>query len=414
MSWFSAFSPFAAAESTPADEVKRGNSRVSNASLHPDLRQQSKRSSKASRSNNSLPVEAISPSGHPRGKAKATRTKLLPRWEEDSDSDAHNVGDIDELDPDEIYRRRGYPEENNGVDEPDDSESEDEEEPGDATISTMQLPSYEQTVLKLKNPSLKRHELGDEEDDSDESDQGPQDSAASAQKMLQELKMREKLLEEEKAQKEIEQQAENLSGVNALSASRVIVGVAKVKLNMMKQKMKLYEEAQVQGTEDNLRARKLFSWIASLSVLRRFDEKMQLPEIEQEKVEVYLKNLDPPPPPPPPEEPPDSEEEELHEKYEAMIHRYEKQWRTEGQRVLGKDKFEDIRNMPRNGPAEREKKIIAQKCLEQAREVLAEGEYQELLRKAWRLGDDHAAFSEYNPGEFARRVAEEKDKSSKK
>merc|ERR1719199_2418020 len=88
-----------------------------------------------------------------------------------------------------------------------------------------------------------------------------------------------------------------------------------------------------------------------------------------------------------------------------MIHRYENQWRTEGQRVLGKDKFEDIRNMPRNGPAQREKKIIAEKCLQQANEVLNEAEYQELLRKAWRLGDDHAALSEYNPVEFARRVA---------
>merc|ERR1719456_1456102 len=145
---------------------------------------------------------------------------------------------------------------------------------------------------------------------------------------------------------------------------------------MMRQKMKLYEEAEFQGTESNLRARKLLSWIATLSFLRRFDEKMQLPEIVKAKTEVYLTNLEPPPPPPPPEEPPDSEEEELHDKYEAMIRRYEDQWKKEGQRVLGKEKFEDIRNMPRNGPAEREKKIIAQRCLQQAGEVLNEAEYQ--------------------------------------
>lgn len=271
------------------------------------------------------------------------------------------------------------------------------------------LRSYEETVLGLRQ---KEHrEVNENRDDAsedksgDEDDiRGPQDSALAQQKMKHELKMREKLLEEERYRKDMELQKEAVSSVNALSASRIIVGVAKVKINMMRQRMKLYEESERMGTDDTLRARKLLTWVASLSFLKKFEDKMQEPEIMEAKMRNYLKNLPAPPPPPPMDEPPNDEDQELHYKYEAMIQRYEKQWTQEGKKVLGPEKFEEIRNRTRDGPASKEKLIIADKCLKEAQEVLNEVEYQELLRKAWRLRDDHAAPSDYDPVAFAREV----------
>merc|ERR1719453_2300919 len=112
----------------------------------------------------------------------------------------------------------------------------------------------------------------------------------------------------------------------------------------MQQKMKLYTEAETQGTDGNLRARKLLTWLAALSFLKRFDDKFHEPDINEAKRKEFLEKLEPPPPPPPAEEPPDSEDEELHDKYEAMIRRYEQQWTKEGHKVLGKDKFREIQN----------------------------------------------------------------------
>jgi len=169
--------------------------------------------------------------------------------------------------------------------------------------------------------------------------------------------------------------------------------------------MILYEESERLGTEDSLRSRKLLVWTAGLSFLKRFEEKMQEPEIMEAKMRNYLKNLPAPPPPPPAEAPPNDEDEELHDKYEEMIRKYKKQWTAEGNKVLGPAKFEEIRNRTKDGPASKEKKIIAAKCLEEAGQVLNEDEYQELLRKAWRLRDDHAALTEYDPKAFAREVA---------
>jgi len=279
------------------------------------------------------------------------------------------------------------------------------------------LQSYEEAVLSLKQPrSMSRSRFntgtgtGDQiPDDSESTDEdtakGQEHAAAAQEKLKHELKVREKLLEEEKFSKDQTRHLESVSGVNAISASKIIVGVAKVKLNMMRQKMKIYEDSERLGTEDSLRAKKLLVWTAGLSFLKKFQDKMEDPDIKEAKMKNYLKNLPPPPPPPPLEPPPNDEDEELHDKYEAMIRRYKKQWTDEGTKVLGQAKFEEIRNRTKDGPASKEKKIIAAKCLEEAGQVLNEDEYQELLRKAWRLRDDHAALSDYDPEAFAREVA---------
>merc|ERR1719313_281817 len=99
--------------------------------------------------------------------------------------------------------------------------------------------------------------------------------------------------------------------LNAMQASRVIVGVAQVKLDLMKQKMARYKEAENQGTDQTLRSKRLLSWVATLSFLRKFDELMTTDkDIQKIKNQNYLKNLAPPPPPPPAGPPPDDEDEE--------------------------------------------------------------------------------------------------------
>lgn len=352
-----------------------------------------------------LPIERST--GRPRPKAPAIKPKLLPRWEAASDDECPEdiIDDGTDFGEDESVRGSAG---RSGATRPSGIGYVDITDVGDASLTSMApLRSYEETVLKLKHPGFSHREQGELTEGSDAGigdNKAPEDFPAAQLQLQRQLKMREKLLEEEKLSKQQDLQRNNAVALNSASAARIIVSVAKVKLNMMRQKMKLYEEAEYQGTEANLRARKLLTWMASLSFLKKFDEKMQLGEIEKAKTDHYLTSLPLPPPPPPPEDPPDSEEEELHEKYEAMIRRYEGSWNKEGQRVLGKDKFEEVRSK-RSGPAEKEKKIIAQKCLQRANEVLNEAEYQEFLRKAWRLGDDHAALSEYNAQEFARQAA---------
>lgn len=368
----------------------------------------------------SIPTETR----QPRAKAPASKGKMLSKWETHSD-DEGDYAMKEELDEDELKAQKGYMSPSTAHMSP----------VADSVIPMMgheggihevrpskPLPSFEESVWKLRDPRLtKQSEFADVDDDDDD-DVGMKDLVALEHQQLKlqnELKMREKLLEEEKVIKEQDLARNNMSGVNALSASRVIVGVAKVKLNMMRQKMKLYEEAEYQGTEANLRARKLLTWMAILSFLQKFDSKMIEPDIKQAKRIEYLKRLEPPPPPPPAEEPPNSDDEELHDKYEAMIRRYENDWQAEGQKVLGEDKFREVQKglmKDRKGmtPAKREKDEIAKACLAKAQHVMNESEYQELLRKAWRLSDDHADLDTYDPAAWAAKLAKDRRESGGK
>lgn len=389
MSWFSSFIPAAMAPEPEAPQLA-----IAPGPLQRQISGMSVRSGYAE----SLPVETVR---GPRAKAKA---KLLPKWEAPSDDEADmnmdNASDAGDGSAAAFSRPHSM-----SFDGVGDLAIFDQAEP----LNMPPLQSYEQTVLRLdqnkRNP-LTGGPGGRDGNEGMEKGQGNSAEEALKQKRLKhELKMREKMLEEERCARDQELQQASKSGVNQISASRIIVGVAKVKLNMMRQKMKLYEESERMGTEDGLRARKLLIWTASLSFLRKFEEKMQEEDIMEAKKRNYLKNLAPPPPPPPPEEPPNPEDEELHDQYETMIRRYEKLWTAEGKKVLGTEKFEEIRNRTKDGPASKEKEIISAKCLQEAREVLNEVEYQELLRKAWRLRDDHSDLKDYDPEAFAREVA---------
>lgn len=383
---------------------------------------------------NSLPVETLAHArSGPRAKAKSQLHKWeAPSDEEDGGNDVDDQSDVragvsNRSSPSNRISRQGSnPSRMGSMDSVGDASNlftEDQRKDQDYTIRTMPpLRSYEEAVLDLKMPrSLQRARIktqlsGDEAtaipDDSDSTDEdeskGPAHAAAMQEKMRHQLKVNEKLLAEELSRTDRVRRQESIGVVSQVQASRAIVSVSKVKLSLMRQKMTQYEESEKMGTEDSVRARKLLVWAAGLSFLKAFDVKMKQPEIEEAKMRNYLKNLDlnnPPPPPPPAEEPPNDEDEELHDKYEAMVRKYKKQWTAEGNKVLGPAKFEEIRNRTKDGPASKEKKIIAAKCLEEAGQVLNEDEYQELLRKAWRLQDDHAALSEYDPKAFAREVA---------
>lgn len=384
MSWFSSFAPavFAPAAEPAAEE---GYSSEAPTLAIPTL------GSKV------LPVEKNA-TGVPRGKAPA-KGKLLPKWEmnSSSSSDEDIMGDGSDDGPMSPAGAHGTtPQTRDAV-----PFGEEDEARAAAVRAIKPLMSYEEAVWKLKDPRQGRKNGLDDDDE-----KNPAAHAMAKLKLMNELKMREKLLEEENITKEHDAQLDSLTGAKALTSSRVIVGVAKVKLNMIRQKMKLYEEAEFQGTEQNLRARKLLTWMASLAFLQKFDAKMRDPGIKEAKRMEYLRQLEPPPPPPPPEEPPDSEDEELHEKYEAMIRRYEKQWLTEGHKTLGKDRFTEIQNMRGNGPAAREKKEIARRCIEDAHHVMNEADYQELLKKAWRLTDDHSDLvKDYDPAKFRAQMA---------
>lgn len=367
----------------------------------------------------SVPTEQISSGGGPRAKQKAKEAaKALRQWERTRSSvpnknapDNSSEEDLDDI-GEEIRALDDMSDHGDGS--PGDGSPSSAMSPKNTQETEKPLPalvSYEQRVLLLgrgeavqgeTNKSLSTNNI--EEEDSEA-------RAAKDRSNLRKLLMREKMLEEERQNKEMVARINDESGVNAVQASRVIVSVARVKLKMMSQKMKMYEEAEAKQNDGNLRARKLMQWTATLSVLSKFVTKMKTPMIRKTMEEMYLKSLPAPPPPPPLAAPPDAGDEELHEKYEAIIERYRPQWLEEGQKALGAEKFEALQNM-KDGPASREKKMVAQRCIEQARGVLSQQEYLELLRKAWRLSDDHASLDEYNQAEFARKIANSENQNS--
>merc|ERR1712125_101924 len=155
------------------------------------------------------------------------------------------------------------------------------------------------------------------------------------------------------------------------------------------------------GRDTKLRERRLLTWLCLFSVLEKFDQRLKLPEIADVKEARFLRALPPPPPPPPPQAPPSAADEDLHYRYEEMKARYEPQWKNAGRMALGEEKFDAIRSLE-NGPAEKEKVLISQKCLERANQVMSEREHQEFIRKAWCLENDWSSVDEVNPNDIAR------------
>jgi len=187
---------------------------------------------------------------------------------------------------------------------------------------------------------------------------------------------------------------------STVRAVRLIQDMAKIKVSYIKQRMMQYQQAEKAGRDVTMRKQKLLTWLALLSVLEKFSKKANFPDIKKERESRFLKTLPPPPPPPPSVDPPSQQEEELHFQYEAMKQEYEKLWTREGRNVLGGDKFQAMQ-AEENGHAEKEKSLIAQKCLERAMKVMSEHEHQDYIRKAWCLRNDWSSVDEVDPKEIS-------------
>jgi len=167
-------------------------------------------------------------------------------------------------------------------------------------------------------------------------------------------------------------------------AARLIQEVGKLKNGLLGQRMEMYKQAEAQGREEQLREKKLLTWMALLNVLSKINEEMKDPPKQGRHNEKFLRELDDECPPPPPSK----EEEELHYRYEEMKLKYEHQWDRAGKKVLGKDKFEKVKNMQNDKDdttafAFKQRKTMAQKCLDNAINSMSEKDHYEWLRKAW-------------------------------
>lgn len=174
-------------------------------------------------------------------------------------------------------------------------------------------------------------------------------------------------------------------------AARLIQEVGKLKNGLLGQRMEMYKQAETQGREEQLREKKLLTWMALLNVLSKINEEMKDPPKQGRHNEKFLRELDaecPPPPPPPQRPPPSKEEEELHYRYEEMKLKYEHQWDRAGKKVLGKEKFEKVKNMQSDKDdntafAFKQRKVQAGRCLDNAINSMSEKDHYEWLRKAW-------------------------------
>jgi len=174
-------------------------------------------------------------------------------------------------------------------------------------------------------------------------------------------------------------------------AARLIQEVGKLKNGLLSQRMEMYNQAEQQGREEQLREKKLLTWMTLLNVLAKINQEMSNPSKQDLRSKKFLEGLDeecPPPPPPPMRPPPSKEEEDLHYRYEAMKAKYAPQWNRAGGKVLGKEKFERVKNMQNDkdetgGFAFKQKKNIEEKCLEEAMNSMSERDHFNALKKAW-------------------------------
>lgn len=181
-------------------------------------------------------------------------------------------------------------------------------------------------------------------------------------------------------------------------AVKVIQNRFKEKRKFTAARMACFRQAEDTGCADQMRTNNVMMWLAVFAILNRFEVTLHQKEIWEKKTRRYLEWLDetsPPLPPPPPEAPPLDIDEGLHYRYQLRRREYAHQWETAGHTVLGKEKFERIKNMD-DGPAKVEKKLVAKRWLEKAMQVTSEKEHQECLRRAWCLENDWASMDDPN------------------
>eukprot|EP00747_Dinoflagellata_sp_TGD_P183717 gnl/TRDRNA2_/TRDRNA2_38811_c0_seq1.p1 gnl/TRDRNA2_/TRDRNA2_38811_c0~~gnl/TRDRNA2_/TRDRNA2_38811_c0_seq1.p1 ORF type:complete len:489 (-),score=151.16 gnl/TRDRNA2_/TRDRNA2_38811_c0_seq1:50-1450(-) len=389
-------------------------------------------------------------SGRPMAKTKAK--KVIPRWEEGSDSDD---GGKKSREKEEAERLKSqwvaFHKDEAGSEK--DSKDGQASQQGQAQRSWMpssffggskkdaaeeqatadmpsSLKSYEEEVLKLRS-TTKSTELATAKpqiangdvipangDDIEASPEEVDLDMERAREEPEELDAAEREAQKKELEKELEIGEENLMNEQNMianqqvedrqeeertkTASRLIQQLIRIKKKFMGQRMKLFQQAEEMGRDTKMREQRLMVWVALLSVCNKFEAKMHTKEIIEARTIKFLKTLDPPPPPPPKEEPPSEKDEQLHYDYEAARAKWAHVWEKEGRMSLGMEKFAEITTMGR-GHAEEEKRKIAEKCLERAVAVMSEQEHQAYLKKAWRLQNDFADESEYNAKDFARR-----------
>ena len=133
----------------------------------------------------------------------------------------------------------------------------------------------------------------------------------------------------------------------------------------------------------------LLEWLSTLYTLQRFSGILNSPEhLKGRRMQMFLHELDlthPPPPPPPLSAPPTPEDEELHYLYEMQQKKYQKQIENAGGKILGQEKFAELKNMTAGSLAKQQKDLVAQKQKQMAQHALGESEYQALTKMARRL-----------------------------
>mmetsp|Transcript_129742 Transcript_129742/g.361421 ORF Transcript_129742/g.361421 Transcript_129742/m.361421 type:complete len:716 (-) Transcript_129742:79-2226(-) len=220
-------------------------------------------------------------------------------------------------------------------------------------------------------------------------------AVTNLQDYIEDLKQQDHEMRREVQEREEEARLLKASLLRRTRAVRLIQEYIRCRQNFTFQRMQLYRQAEGLGSEDQLRGKRLLTWFALLSVFEKFNEVMARPEMMERRNRHYLEELDReclPPPPPPLQDPPTAADVELHNRYEERRRKYARQWEKAGRMVAGPEKFDKMKNTQRDGPADLQKRLIAQKCYERAKEVPSEKEHQELLVKAWQLENDWATF----------------------
>mmetsp|Transcript_25414 Transcript_25414/g.59138 ORF Transcript_25414/g.59138 Transcript_25414/m.59138 type:complete len:433 (-) Transcript_25414:167-1465(-) len=361
----------------------------------------------------SIATTVASDSKKPRAKVKA---KKLPPWEQPSDlADERNKDSLTQ-DVKAMARQLGNQgsqaaashEEFQGQSMHAMNYLEDEERspvPPDSRRMTSQsswgrekkmvLKSYEETVLKSTDEAPPPAVVEEEDEEADEHVAFPSSGSSSSdsadgrgkETFEDKWKEREEELKNEIRAKKEEAQTAKLQAIRSTQAARTIQMIVRMKHEYKKQRMQRYKEAEESGRDQLVREKKMLTWVSLFSVLAKFDEHLQKRNCMEKLNEKVLKGLPPPPPPPPKGAPPSEEDELLHDEYERERAKYVRQWTREGEMTLGHDRFEQMRNNP-SGYAQKQKELIAKVQMRKAMKALSEQQFQECLRKAWRLTND--------------------------
>mmetsp|Transcript_43792 Transcript_43792/g.101154 ORF Transcript_43792/g.101154 Transcript_43792/m.101154 type:complete len:413 (-) Transcript_43792:67-1305(-) len=279
------------------------------------------------------------------------------------------------------------------------------------TNSKKVLKSYEETVLRSpethQSTLLEKEEEEDDDDNEDNQDGYPSARSSSSESVEgrgkatfeEKWQEREDELQREIREKKDEAQRQKLAQIRSTQAARTIQMIVRMKHDFKKQRMQYYYEAEDSGRDQLLREKKLLVWVGLFSVLQKFDDHLQKPNAMSMLNAKVLKGLPAPPPPPPKGAPPSKEDELLHDEYEKNRALYMRQWTREGEMTLGKEKFEEMRKNPM-GLAEKQKELIARVQMRKAMKAMSEKQFQDCLKKAWRLMNDWQPDSACDTQEF--------------